>query len=132
GLFLGFGALLGFPFLALLGTLLGNPGLRLHVQEGLFLGFGALLGFPFLALLGTLLGNPGLRLHVQEVIQARQKEAPFLLPEEAFGDNPRVGGASLEQLGPEFFFGQNKISEILGSCGYSAERLSAPYVPQLS
>ncbi|XP_058690061.1 protein EFR3 homolog B [Poecile atricapillus] len=90
------------------------------------------LGAAFLALLGTLLGNPGLRLHVQEVIQARQKEAPFLLPEEAFGDNPRVGGASLEQLGPEFFFGQNKISEILGSCGYCAERLSAPYVPQLS
>uniref|UniRef100_A0A8C3TWY3 EFR3 homolog B n=1 Tax=Catharus ustulatus TaxID=91951 RepID=A0A8C3TWY3_CATUS len=39
---------------------------------------------------------------------------------------------SLEQLGPEFFLWQSKISEILGSSGYSAERISAPYEPQSS
>ncbi|XP_032911976.1 protein EFR3 homolog B isoform X2 [Catharus ustulatus] len=89
------------------------------------------LSAAFLHLLGQLLGIPALLQHTQEVIQARQKEAPFLLPQEAFGDNPE-SCPSLEQLGPEFFLWQSKISEILGSSGYSAERISAPYEPQSS
>ncbi|XP_066065563.1 protein EFR3 homolog B-like [Chamaea fasciata] len=82
-----------------------------------------------MALLGTLLGVPGLLQHVQEVIQARQKEAPFLLPEEAFGDNPRAVSVP-EPLAAELLFSQGRISDALGGSGYSAERLSSPYTPQ--
>ncbi|XP_068867983.1 protein EFR3 homolog B [Aphelocoma coerulescens] len=89
------------------------------------------LGAAFLSLISQLLTVPPFFQHIQEVIQSRQKEAPFLLPEEVFGENPRVSG-NLEQLGPEVFFWQSKISEILGSSGYSLERLSIPYVPQLT
>ncbi|KAM4785218.1 protein EFR3 homolog B isoform 2-T3 [Cyanocitta cristata] len=89
------------------------------------------LGAAYLSLISQLLTVPPFFQHIQEVIQSRQKEAPFLLPEEVFGENPRVSG-SLEQLGPEVFFWQSKISEILGSSGYSLERLSIPYVPQLT
>ncbi|XP_062346755.1 protein EFR3 homolog B [Cinclus cinclus] len=93
----------------------------------------ALLGLSaaFVALLGRLLGVVGLVQHVQEVMQARQESAPFLLPQEAFGDSPRPN-PNLDQLGPEVFLAQNKISEILGGSGYSAERISAPYEPQSS
>ncbi|XP_031960760.1 protein EFR3 homolog B-like, partial [Corvus moneduloides] len=89
------------------------------------------LGAAYLSLISQLLTVPPFFQHIQEVIQSRQKEAPFLLPEEVFGENPRVSG-SLDQLGPEVFFWQSKISEILGSSGYSLERLSIPYVPQLT
>ncbi|NWV41839.1 EFR3B protein, partial [Grantiella picta] len=88
------------------------------------------LGAAFLHLIAQLLTVPPFLQHVREVIQAREKDAPFLLPQEAFGENPRPSGG-WDQLGPELFFGQSRISEILGSSGYSLERLSAPYVPQL-
>lgn len=39
---------------------------------------------------------------------------------------------SLDRLGPEVFFWQSKISEVLGGSGYNSDRLSTPYVPQLT
>lgn len=46
--------------------------------------------------------------------------------------HPRRLSKSLDRLGPEVFFWQSKISEVLGGSGYNADRLSTPYVPQLT
>ncbi|NWW75405.1 EFR3B protein, partial [Climacteris rufus] len=89
------------------------------------------LGAAYLNLISQLLTLPPFFQHIQEVIQRRRKEAPFLLPEEVFGENPRLSG-SLDELPPEVFFWQSKISEVLGGSGYNLERLSIPYVPQLT
>ncbi|XP_032533166.1 protein EFR3 homolog B-like, partial [Chiroxiphia lanceolata] len=89
------------------------------------------LGAAYLNLIGQLLSVPTFCQHVHQVIQTRQKEAPFLLPEDVFVENPRLS-KNLDQLGPEVFFWQSKISEALGGSGYNLERLSIPYVPQLT
>lgn len=39
---------------------------------------------------------------------------------------------SLEKHEKDFFFLTNKIAESLGGSGYSVERLSVPYVPQVT
>lgn len=39
---------------------------------------------------------------------------------------------SLDRLGPDVFFWQSKISEVLGGSGYNSDRLSTPYIPQLT
>lgn len=39
---------------------------------------------------------------------------------------------SLDRLGPEVLFRQSKISEVLGGSGYNSDRLSTPYIPQLT
>ncbi|NWI86517.1 EFR3B protein, partial [Pitta sordida] len=89
------------------------------------------LGAAYLNLISQLLAVPTFSQHIQEVIQARQKEAPYLLPEEVFGEKPRLS-KSLDRLAPEVFFWQSKISEVLGGSGYNLERLSIPYIPQLT
>lgn len=44
---------------------------------------------------------------------------------------PRLS-RNLDRLGPEILFRQSKISEVLGGSGYNSDRLSTPYVPQLT
>lgn len=39
---------------------------------------------------------------------------------------------NLDHLGPEILFRQSKISEVLGGSGYNSDRLSTPYIPQLT
>uniref|UniRef100_A0A8C3IFJ7 Protein EFR3 homolog B n=1 Tax=Chrysemys picta bellii TaxID=8478 RepID=A0A8C3IFJ7_CHRPI len=66
-----------------------------------------------------------------QVLETRQKEAPYLLPEDVFVEMPRLT-KSLDHLVPEVFFRQSKISEVLGGSGYNSDRLSTPYIPQLT
>ncbi|XP_053105679.1 protein EFR3 homolog B isoform X5 [Hemicordylus capensis] len=66
-----------------------------------------------------------------QVIEMRQKEAPYLLPEGVFAEKPRLS-RNLDCLGPEILFRQSKISEVLGGSGYNSDRLSTPYIPQLT
>ncbi|XP_044306295.1 protein EFR3 homolog B isoform X4 [Varanus komodoensis] len=66
-----------------------------------------------------------------QVIEMRQKEAPYLLPEGVFAEKPRLS-RNLDRLGSEILFRQSKISEVLGGSGYNSDRLSTPYVPQLT
>ncbi|XP_059584235.1 protein EFR3 homolog B isoform X5 [Alligator mississippiensis] len=66
-----------------------------------------------------------------QVIDMRQKEAMYLLPEDIFVERPRLT-RSLDRLGPEVLFRQSKISEVLGGSGYNSDRLSTPYIPQLT
>uniref|UniRef100_A0A8C4V065 Protein EFR3 homolog B n=1 Tax=Falco tinnunculus TaxID=100819 RepID=A0A8C4V065_FALTI len=89
------------------------------------------LGAAYLNLISQLTTVPTFCQHIHEVIQMRQKEAPYLLPEDVFVEKPRLS-KSLDRLGPEVFFWQSKISEVLGGSGYNSDRLSTPYIPQLT
>ncbi|XP_029925932.1 protein EFR3 homolog B-like isoform X1 [Myripristis murdjan] len=86
-----------------------------------------------LQLLAELSALPDLRQHATQVIQSRQSEAPYLLPDEVFTDTPRLPECVLT-VQEDFLFLRQKISEALtGSC-YSThtERLNTPYTPQLT
>ncbi|MCJ8743967.1 hypothetical protein PDJAM_G00100660 [Pangasius djambal] len=65
------------------------------------------------------------------VIEMRQKESPFLLPEDVFIESPRVP-EKLEKPAGEVLFQQAKIAEVLGGSGYNTERLATPYIPQFT
>ncbi|MEE6477136.1 hypothetical protein FKM82_011369 [Ascaphus truei] len=64
------------------------------------------------------------------VIEMR-KEAPYLLPEDVFMEEPRLSN-NVDHLETELLFLQSTISEVLGGSGYNSDRLSTPYVPQLT
>ncbi|XP_015267038.1 PREDICTED: protein EFR3 homolog B isoform X4 [Gekko japonicus] len=89
------------------------------------------LGAAYLNLISQLTTVPAFCQHIHEVIEMRQKEAPYLLPEGVFAEKPRLS-RNLDRLGPEILFRQSKISEVLGGSGYNSDRLSTPYVPQLT
>uniref|UniRef100_A0A669CQD8 EFR3 homolog B n=1 Tax=Oreochromis niloticus TaxID=8128 RepID=A0A669CQD8_ORENI len=72
----------------------------------------------YLNLICQLTTVPAFCQHIHEVIEVRQKESPYLLPEAVFVDSPNV------------LFLQSKITESLGGSGYNTERLATPYVPQ--
>ncbi|XP_077187391.1 protein EFR3 homolog B isoform X2 [Paroedura picta] len=89
------------------------------------------LGAAYLNLISQLTTVPAFCQHIHEVIEMRQKEAPYLLPEGVFAEKPRLS-RNLDRLGPEILFRQSKISEVLGGSGYNSDKLSTPYVPQLT
>ncbi|XP_042304613.1 protein EFR3 homolog B isoform X1 [Sceloporus undulatus] len=89
------------------------------------------LGAAYLNLISQLTTVPAFVQHIHEVIDMRQKEAPYMLPEGVFAEKPRLS-RNLDRLGPEILFRQSKISEVLGGSGYNSDRLSTPYIPQLT
>ncbi|XP_007475993.1 protein EFR3 homolog B isoform X4 [Monodelphis domestica] len=89
------------------------------------------LGAAYLNLISQLTAVPAFCQHIHEVIETRQKEAPYLLPEDVFVESPRLS-QSLDQMVIEFLFRQSKISEVLGGSGYNSDRLCTPYIPQLT
>ncbi|XP_058299625.1 protein EFR3 homolog A isoform X4 [Hylobates moloch] len=66
-----------------------------------------------------------------QVIEIRTMEAPYFLPEHIFRDKCMLP-KSLEKHEKDLYFLTNKIAESLGGSGYSVERLSVPYVPQVT
>uniref|UniRef100_A0A5F9DRP4 Protein EFR3 homolog A n=1 Tax=Oryctolagus cuniculus TaxID=9986 RepID=A0A5F9DRP4_RABIT len=66
-----------------------------------------------------------------QVIEIRTMEAPYFLPEHIFRDKCMLP-KSLEKHEKNLYFLTNKIAESLGGSGYSVERLSVPYVPQVT
>uniref|UniRef100_A0A5F4WDN6 Protein EFR3 homolog A n=1 Tax=Callithrix jacchus TaxID=9483 RepID=A0A5F4WDN6_CALJA len=66
-----------------------------------------------------------------QVIEIRTMEAPYFLPEHIFRDKCMLP-KSLEKHEKDLYFLTNKIAESLGGSGYSFERLSVPYVPQVT
>uniref|UniRef100_A0A8B9S185 Uncharacterized protein n=1 Tax=Accipiter nisus TaxID=211598 RepID=A0A8B9S185_9AVES len=66
-----------------------------------------------------------------QVIETRSLEASYFLPETIFKDKCNLP-KSLEKHEKNLFFLTNKIAESLGGSGYSVERLSVPYVPQVT
>ncbi|XP_036405374.1 protein EFR3 homolog B isoform X3 [Megalops cyprinoides] len=89
------------------------------------------LSAAYLNLICQLTTVPSFCQHVHEVIEVRQKEFPFLLPEDVFIENPRIP-KTLEKLEGEVLFLQSKITEVLGGSGYNTDRLATPYIPQLT
>uniref|UniRef100_A0A8C9VZV3 EFR3 homolog B n=1 Tax=Scleropages formosus TaxID=113540 RepID=A0A8C9VZV3_SCLFO len=86
------------------------------------------LSASYLNLICQLTTVPAFCQHVQEVIEMRQKEVPFLLPEDVFIESPRIP-KTLEKLEGHVLFLQSKITEVLGGSGYNTDRLATPYVP---
>ncbi|XP_010732987.2 protein EFR3 homolog B isoform X3 [Larimichthys crocea] len=87
------------------------------------------LAAAYLNLICQLTTVPAFCQHIHEVIEVRQKESTYLLPEDVFIDNPKLP-SSLEKVDGGVLFLQSKITEVLGGSGYNTERLATPYVPQ--
>ncbi|KAM3857169.1 protein EFR3 homolog B-like [Diretmus argenteus] len=84
----------------------------------------------FLNLLSKLATLPAFSQHVTQVIESRQKDASYLLPEDIFIDKPRLPECVL-QVEDGLLFVRLKISEVLTG-SYNAECLNTPYTPQLA
>uniref|UniRef100_A0A8D0CKM4 EFR3 homolog B n=1 Tax=Scleropages formosus TaxID=113540 RepID=A0A8D0CKM4_SCLFO len=87
------------------------------------------LSAAYLNLISQLTTVPTFCQHVNEVIETRQKETPFLLPENVFTEESRIPN-SLENLEEGVLFLQSKITEVLRGSGYNTERLDIPYIPE--
>eukprot|EP00075_Anas_platyrhynchos_P016795 XP_027306048.1 protein EFR3 homolog A [Anas platyrhynchos] len=85
----------------------------------------------YLNFLSQMIAVPAFCQHVSKVIETRSLEAPYFLPETIFKDKCNLP-ISLEKHEKNLFFLTNKIAESLGGSGYSVERLSVPYVPQVT
>uniref|UniRef100_A0AAY4B791 EFR3B protein n=1 Tax=Denticeps clupeoides TaxID=299321 RepID=A0AAY4B791_9TELE len=89
------------------------------------------LSAAYLNLICQLTTVPSFCQHIHEVIEMRQKEMPFLLPEDIFIEKPMTP-KSLDNVEGEVLFLQSKIAEVLGGSGYNTERLATPYIPQFT
>lgn len=85
----------------------------------------------YLNLISQLTTVPAFCQYIHEVIEMRKKDAPYLLPEDVFEEKPRWS-KNVDHIDMELLFLQSKVSEILGGSGYNSDRLSTPYVPQLT
>ncbi|XP_066434898.1 protein EFR3 homolog A [Eleutherodactylus coqui] len=85
----------------------------------------------YLNFLSQMIAVPAFCQHVSKVIETRNMDAPYFLPEVLFRDKCSLP-KSLEKHDKNVFFLTNKIVESLGGSGYGVERLSAPYVPQVT
>ncbi|KAM4601829.1 LOW QUALITY PROTEIN: protein EFR3 homolog B-like [Polymixia lowei] len=88
------------------------------------------LSAAFLSLLSQLTTVPAFCQHVTQVIEFRQKEMPYLLPEDIFIETLRLPELVCVDGGGVFV--QVKISEVMGGSGFNTDRLNTPYTPQLS
>ncbi|XP_041831935.1 protein EFR3 homolog B isoform X3 [Melanotaenia boesemani] len=87
------------------------------------------LAAAYLNLICQLTTIPAFCQHIHEVIEVRQKETPYVLPEDVFVENPKLP-PTLDKVEGDVLFLQSKITEVLGGSGYNTERLATPYVPQ--
>ncbi|CAJ0941683.1 unnamed protein product [Ranitomeya imitator] len=85
----------------------------------------------YLNFLSQMIAVPAFCQHVSKVIETRNMEAPYFLPEVLFRDKCSLP-KSLDKHDKNVFFLTNKIVESLGGSGYGVERLSVPYVPQVT
>ncbi|KAF7230621.1 transcript variant X5 [Nothobranchius furzeri] len=90
------------------------------------------LSAAYLNLICQLTTVPAFCQHIHEVIEVRQKERPYFLPEDVFVESPKYEWLplSLDKVEGDVLFLQSKITEVLGGSGYNTERLGLPYVPQ--
>uniref|UniRef100_A0A672TSU8 Protein EFR3 homolog A n=1 Tax=Strigops habroptila TaxID=2489341 RepID=A0A672TSU8_STRHB len=79
----------------------------------------------YLNFLSQMIAVPAFCQHVSKVIETRSLEASYFLPETIFKDK-------LPVLLLKNNMSLNYIAESLGGSGYSVERLSVPYVPQVT
>ncbi|XP_058605582.1 protein EFR3 homolog B isoform X2 [Onychostoma macrolepis] len=89
------------------------------------------LSAVYLSLISQLTTVPTFCQHVHEVIESRKKLVPFLLPEDVLIESSKIP-EKLENVEVEVLFVQAKIAEMLGGSGYNTERLTTPYIPQIT
>ncbi|KAK9538382.1 hypothetical protein VZT92_003555 [Zoarces viviparus] len=85
----------------------------------------------YLNFLSQMVANPPFCLHVSKVIELRTMDAPFLLPEHIFRDKCALP-ESLDKEDRQLYFQTADMAECLAGPGYNAERLSVPYIPQVT
>ncbi|XP_044540239.1 protein EFR3 homolog A [Gracilinanus agilis] len=85
----------------------------------------------YLNFLSQMIAVPAFCQHVSKVIEIRTMEAPYFLPEHIFRDKCMLP-KSLEKHEKNLYFLTNKIAESLGGSGYNVEKLTVPYVPQVT
>ncbi|XP_069047053.1 protein EFR3 homolog A isoform X2 [Lepisosteus oculatus] len=85
----------------------------------------------YLNFISQMIANPPFCQHVSKVIEMRNLEAPYLLPEHIFREKCTIP-KSLDKENKSLFFLTNEIAESLAGPSYSVDRLSVPYVPQVT
>uniref|UniRef100_A0A8D3DEB7 Protein EFR3 homolog A n=1 Tax=Scophthalmus maximus TaxID=52904 RepID=A0A8D3DEB7_SCOMX len=85
----------------------------------------------YLNFLSQMIANPPFCQHVSKVIELRNMDAPYLLPEHIFRDKCPLPD-SLDKEDRLLYFQTSNMAECLAGPGYNAERLSIPYVPQVT
>ncbi|XP_026230589.1 protein EFR3 homolog A isoform X1 [Anabas testudineus] len=85
----------------------------------------------YLNFLSQMIANPPFCQHVSKVIELRNMDAPYLLPEHIFRDKCPLP-ESLDKEDKLLYFQTSDMAECLAGPGYNAERLSIPYVPQVT
>uniref|UniRef100_A0A3B3WQD1 Protein EFR3 homolog A n=1 Tax=Poecilia mexicana TaxID=48701 RepID=A0A3B3WQD1_9TELE len=85
----------------------------------------------YLNFLSQMIANPPFCQHVSKVIELRNMDAPYLLPEHIFRDKCPLP-ESLDKDDRQLYFQTADMAECLAGPGYNAERLSIPYIPQVT
>ncbi|KAJ0012112.1 hypothetical protein NQD34_013087 [Periophthalmus magnuspinnatus] len=93
-------------------------------------GIMALVG-AYLNFLSQMIANSAFCQHISKVIELRTLDAPYLLPEHIFRDKCPLP-ETLEKEDTQLYFQTAELSECLSGPGYNSERLSIPYVPQVT
>uniref|UniRef100_A0A4W4GQH2 Protein EFR3 homolog A n=1 Tax=Electrophorus electricus TaxID=8005 RepID=A0A4W4GQH2_ELEEL len=83
----------------------------------------------YLNFLSQMIANPAFCQHVSKVIELRNMDAPYLLPEHVFREKC-VLPDSLDPQDTGMYFQTADLVEALSGPGYNAERLHVPYIPQ--
>lgn len=81
--------------------------------------------------LSQMIVNPPFCQHVSKVLEFRSLNAPYLLPEHIFRDKCPLP-ESLNKEDKQLYLQTSELAECLSGPGYNAERLSVPYVPQVT
>ncbi|XP_056599308.1 protein EFR3 homolog A isoform X2 [Triplophysa dalaica] len=85
----------------------------------------------YLNFLSQMIANPSFCQHVSKVIELRNIEATYLLPEHVFREKC-VLPESLDRDDTGLYFQTADLAEALTLPGYNVERLSIPYIPQVT
>uniref|UniRef100_A0A8C6PLG5 Protein EFR3 homolog A n=1 Tax=Nothobranchius furzeri TaxID=105023 RepID=A0A8C6PLG5_NOTFU len=84
-----------------------------------------------MALVAAYLNFLKLNVFPLQVIELRNLDAPYLLPEHVFRDKCQLP-ESLDKNDRQVYFQASDMAECLAGPGYNVERLSIPYVPQVT
>lgn len=85
----------------------------------------------YLNFLSQMIANPPFCQHVSKVLELRNLEAPYLLPEHIFREKCPLPNA-LDKEDKGLYFQSADLAECLAGPGYNVERFSIPYVPQVT
>ncbi|XP_016419663.1 protein EFR3 homolog A-like isoform X2 [Sinocyclocheilus rhinocerous] len=83
----------------------------------------------YLNFLSQMIANPPFCQHVSKVIEMRNLDAPYLLPEHVFREKLPE---SLDRDAVGLYFQTADLAEALSVPGYNVERLAIPYIPQVT